>query len=82
LIECPVHYADLNVRQLLQGIEPPTQSRSEALAEAAAASAAAISERLNRQTEQSSRQTEHFNEQCSGLVDRFREGTRRAYLPE
>ncbi|WP_198037240.1 leucine-rich repeat domain-containing protein [Streptacidiphilus jeojiense] len=33
-IECPVDFAELNVRQLLQGIEPPARSRSEELAEA------------------------------------------------
>ncbi|WP_449341747.1 hypothetical protein [Streptacidiphilus jeojiensis] len=68
LIECPIHIADLDVRQLLQGIEPPDQQRSERLAQ----SVAAI---VLRQTEQMSlqaQQTKQFNRDVLERLDEIK----------
>ncbi|MFJ9244154.1 COR domain-containing protein [Streptomyces sp. NPDC101776] len=48
-IECPVHYEDLDVRKLLQGVEPPPKDRSEALASAALSAVAELSSAVQGQ---------------------------------
>ncbi|MET9039207.1 leucine-rich repeat domain-containing protein [Streptomyces mirabilis] len=71
-IECPEHLEDLDVRMLLQGIEPPTPRRSEVLA----AEALAKLNQLHLDTQQHHEEIRGRFDQATAQLDQELERTR------